>query len=99
MGEEKAESVGKRYRIELVCNGVPRDAGSQSAIDIKDEFGHRPWHENVQCEWDGAVLILTAENDYESDGQALMDEFSDVIAACLVEGFDGNIRLVSAREL
>jgi hypothetical protein len=50
MGEENADKADKRYRIELVCDGVPRDAGSQAATDIKDEFGHRPWHENVQCE-------------------------------------------------
>lgn len=41
MGEENADNSGKRYRIELVCEGVPSDAGGQAAIDIKDEFGHR----------------------------------------------------------
>jgi hypothetical protein len=99
MGEENTENADNRYRIELAGDGVPQDAGSQVATDIKDEFGHRPWHENVQCEWNGAVLILIAENDYDSDGRALLDEFSDAIAACIAEGFDGNIRLVSVKEL
>jgi hypothetical protein len=48
--------AGKQYRIELVCDGVLPNAGSEAAIDIKDEFGHRPWHENVRCEWNGAAL-------------------------------------------
>ncbi len=61
MGAEDDDNAGKRYRIELVCDGVPPDAGSQAAIDINDEFGHRPRHESVQCEWNGIALLLTAE--------------------------------------
>ncbi len=98
MGVE-GDDKSMRYRIELVCDGIPRDAGSQAAADIKYEFNHRPWHANVQCEWTGAALILTAENDYDSDGLALVDEFSDAIAACIAEGFAGSIRVRSIREL
>jgi hypothetical protein len=96
---ENAGKADNRYRIELVCDAVPRDAGSQAAIDIKDEFGHRPWHENVRCAWSGTALILSAENDYDSDGRALMDEFSDAVSAWIAEAFDGDIRVVSVKEL
>jgi hypothetical protein len=99
MGTESEDNAGKRYRIELVCDGVPSDAGGQAAIDIRDEVGHRPWHENVQCKWNGTALFLAAENDYDSEGRALMDEFSDAIAACIADGFDGRIRVVSVKEL
>ena len=44
-------------------------------------------------------LRLTAENDYDSDGRALMDEFLDAISACIAEGFDGDIRVASVKEL
>ena len=49
--------------------------------------------------WNGVALLLTAENDYDSDGRALMDEFSDAISACIAEGFDGDIRVASVKEL
>jgi hypothetical protein len=97
MREQSSDPAGKRYRIELICDGVPASAGSDAAIDIKEEFGYRPWHENVQCEWNGVGLLLTAENDYDSDGRALMDEFSDAISACIAEGFDGDIRVASVK--
>jgi len=90
---------GRRYRIELICDGVPASAGSAAAIGIKEEFGHRPWHENVQCVWNGAALLLTTENDYDSDVRARIDEFSDAISACIAEGFDGDIRVASVKEL
>jgi hypothetical protein len=41
--------------------------------------------------WDGSRLILQADNDFDSDGRALMDEFSDAISACLKDVDDGNI--------
>ena len=51
MREESAGPAGRRYRIELNCDGVPPSVESAAAIDIKEEFGHRPWHENVQRGW------------------------------------------------
>lgn len=80
------EGAVKRYRIALSCDGVPLAAGAQAAVDIKEEFTHRPWHENVKCEWNSTSLVLTAENDYDAQGIALMDEFSDAIAACIADG-------------
>jgi len=86
------------FRIILVCTGVPTDAGAAGARDISEEFKHRPWHKNVTCVWDGSQLILQAENDFDSNGLALIDEFSDAISACIEEGFDGNIEILSIQE-
>ena len=83
------------YRIVLACKGVPTDVGAVAARDITEEFTHRPWHKNARCEWDGTRLVLQADNDSDSNGLALMDEFSDAIAACIADGFDGGIDFVS----
>ena len=69
------------YRIVMSCCGVPAEAGCSGAVEITREFAHRPWHKNAACIWEAGRLILTAENDFDSDGQALMNEFSDAIAA------------------
>ena len=83
------------YRIVLVCKGVPRDAGVNAAHDIAKEFAQRPWQKNVMCVWDGSALTLQADSDYDENGHALRDEFSDAISACIAEAFDGDIELVS----
>ncbi len=67
------------YRVVLACAGVPTNAGAQAALDITEEFTHRPWHQNAVCRWDGHILILQAENDFDPNGVAPMDEFSDAI--------------------
>jgi hypothetical protein len=85
----------KMYRIVLVCEGVPENAGNAAARDIMEEFTHRPWHTNVTCAWDGSRLILQADNDFDSRGLALRDEFSDAISACIAEGFDGELKVLS----
>jgi hypothetical protein len=87
------------YRVVLECSGVPPDAGLAGATHITEAFVHRPWHQNVRCSWDGTHLILTAENDFDADGLALTDEFSDEISACISGGFDGNLRVVSIMEV
>jgi len=79
----------------LACRGVPPNLGREAAHDISEEFTHRPWHKNVRCEWDGFRLVLQAENDFDSNGLALRDEFSDAISACVTDGFDGRIEVVS----
>lgn len=84
-----------RYRIVLACHGVPAESGPQAAADIAEEFTHRPWHENVQCTYEDSCLLLTAENDYDAQGLALMDEFSDAISACTTADFGYGLRLVS----
>ena len=66
-----------------------------AAHDIAKEFVQRPWQKNVTCVWDGTALTLQAENDYDENGHALMDEFSDDISACISEAFDGDIEVLS----
>ena len=84
------------YRVVLACEGVPVEQGAGAAADIQNEFRrHRTWHHNVTCIWDGRLLVLTAENDYDPQGLALLDEFSDTISAYISGGFDGGIRVVS----
>jgi hypothetical protein len=91
--------LAKIYRIILVCTHVPAHAGAAAAQDITEKFTHRPWHKNVTCIWDGSQLILQADNDFDSDGLALLDEFSDAISACIKDGFDGDLNIVSIRDL
>ena len=69
--------------------------GPQAAIDVAEEFTHRPHHEDVRCTWSGVALVLTATNDFDTTGEALADEFSDAVAAN-VSG-DYSIRIVSVQ--
>ncbi len=88
------------YRAILVCDGVPKAAGPEVAIDIEKEFfEHRTWHSNVTCVWDGLRLTLTAENDHDPKGLALLDEFSDCLSAYIVGGFDGDMKIQSIDEV
>jgi hypothetical protein len=83
-------------RILLSCSGVPAAAGPQAAKDITAEFAeHRPWYKRVQCTWDGSRLLLQADNENDTDGIALIDEFSDCLSAYITELFDGDIRVES----
>jgi hypothetical protein len=83
------------FRIVLACKDVPTHAGATAAHEIAKEFMLRPWHQNVSCEWDGSRLILQADNDFDENGLALLDEFSDAISACMSEPFDGEIEVLS----
>ena len=84
------------YRITVACYGIPASAGEIAASEIAAEFTeHRSWHSNVKCNWNGGRLELAAENDFDSNGLALLDEFSDAIAACISEPFDGEIKVES----
>ena len=85
------------YRIVLACTGVPADVGEVAAGHVTGEFTHRPWHRNVRCEWDGSQLTLHADNDFDSKGFALRDEFSDAISGCVSNRFDGDIEIISVR--
>jgi hypothetical protein len=87
------------YQVTLACSGVPANVGAKAALDITEEFAHRGWHQNACCKWDGSKLILQADNDFDSNGLALVDEFSDAIAACIVHEFDGDIHVVSVKSL
>jgi hypothetical protein len=87
------------YKIILACYGVPASTGKIGAQDITEEFTHRPWHQNVICEWDGSRILLQAENDFDNDGLATLDEFSDAVCACISIDFDVKIEILSATEI
>jgi len=94
------QTLNMIYRAVLVCDGVPKGAGSEAAIDIAKEFAeHRKWHANVTCAWDGSRLTLTAENDHDPKGLALLDEFSDCLSAYMAGRFDGNLKVKSIDEV
>ena len=71
------------YHAILTCRGLTDSEAANAPADIVEEFGHRPWHQKVTCRWDGLLLWLEAVNDYDPDGQALLDEFGDAVIACV----------------
>jgi hypothetical protein len=83
------------YKVILACKGVPPELGVAAATDISEEFTHRQWHQNVRCEWDQTRLLLHADNDWDADAKALLDEFSDAISACIPGTFGYSIEVVS----
>jgi hypothetical protein len=87
------------HRIAMTCSGVPPEIGPQAAEDIAAGFRERPWHQNVSCTWDGSQLRIQADNDYDPEGKALGDEFSDEICANTPASFDFEIKLESAQQL
>ncbi len=88
------------FRVTLACEGVPASAGESAACDIQREFAkYRQHHKNVVCTFTNGELVLTAENDFDPDGLALTDEFSDCISAYVTEPFDGTIRLINATSI
>jgi len=60
---------------------------------------NRTWHQNAVWTWDGASLHLSVENDFDKNGLATSDEFSDEITACVRDGFDGELVIVSVETL
>jgi len=83
----------------MVCSGVPPEVGQQAAQDIATGFRERPWHRNVICTWDGSELRLQVDNDYDPEGKALGDEFSDEICANTSASFNFGIKLESTQHL
>lgn len=87
------------FRVRVICKGLTQDEGASVPADILEEFTHRPWHTNVRSEWDGEVLWLEAENDYDADGMALLDEFSDAVVACVSAKGTISFAVQSVREV
>jgi len=79
------------FRTRVSCRGLSRDVGERAPAGILEEFTYRSWHRNVRSEWDGTALWLEAENDYDANGMALLDEFWDAVIACVKVA--GTIRL------
>lgn len=84
------------FHVVLECQN--RQGSAADAANIAEEFSHRPWHKNVACTWDGRTLRLEADNDYDLDGLALLDELSDVITAVVEEAEYADLRVVSVRQ-
>ena len=71
------------FEIVVSCKGISERAALASLDDLVQEFAERPWQSVVTCQWNDDRIILRARNDYDSTGQALLDEFSDAICACV----------------
>ena len=69
------------FRVSVSCEGIVQADWPDAVSDVKQEFASRRWHQIVECRWEGVRLILVADNDYDTDGEALADEFSDTVAA------------------
>ena len=88
------------YRVVLRCTGIPDSAGAEAATDIAREFEeNRPWHTVVGCRWDGTQLMLEGHNDFDADGLALLQEFSDCIAAYVPGTFGYEVSVVSVSQV
>jgi hypothetical protein len=85
------------YHAILTCSGLTDAEAGNAPADIEEEFRHRPWHHNVSCRWDGQLLWLEADNDYDEDGRALLDEFGDVVIACVSASGTIRFEIVSVR--
>jgi hypothetical protein len=79
------------YRVTLVCSGLTDNEGTAAVAGLLEEFSHRPWQANPKCEWKDGLLRLSATNDFDKDGAALLDEFGDAIHACV--NYNGKISL------
>ena len=98
--EPLLRTVKQMFRVTLVCHGLPASAGPEAARDITKEFAeHRSWHKKVRCDWDGTNLVLQAENDFDVDGKATLDEFSDSVFAYVVEPGEFRITTESVEDL
>jgi hypothetical protein len=49
--------------------------------DVREEFSSRQRHQIIDIRWLGQTLLLTVGNDYDANGEALAEEFSDTITA------------------
>ena len=45
------------------------------------------------------IVNANRANDFDRDGRAVMDEFSDVISACVPGELDGDLRVISVIEI
>ena len=69
------------FRVTVKCERITQRAWPDALEDVRTEFRDRPWHRIADVKWSGDTLLVVAENDYDSDGEALAHEFSDTVAA------------------
>jgi hypothetical protein len=87
------------FTIKLVCRGIPKELGPTAATNITEEFRYCSCYGNAICLWRGDTLQLEATSDFDSDGRALAEEFSEAISACVAEPFDGAILIEQVVQL
>jgi hypothetical protein len=88
------------YRVVLEFSGVLEEEGETAAQDIAREFAEsRQHHQNVSCVYKDRTLTLTADNDFDPEGLALLDEFSDCICAYTSNTVDGTLVIKSASRI
>ncbi len=91
------------FKITMRAGGVSPDLGPTIAHDIESEFReHRTWHKQVSCSFSNGTLTLVAVNDFDADGLALSDEFSDCIAAyMMLDGISdiGGLEVVAVEKI
>jgi hypothetical protein len=71
------------YRVILRVERVPPEIGVKAAADISANFQQRPWHSKAICCYVDGGLTFESENDFDDNGLATQDEFS--------EEFSGNV--------
>jgi hypothetical protein len=70
------------FKVTILAGGISPEFGAGAAQYIENEFRERrPWHQQVTCSFSGGTLTLVALNDFDRDGRALSDEFSDCLCA------------------
>ena len=88
------------YRIVLEFSGVLDDEGETAAQDIATHFAEfRRHHQNVSCVYKDRTLTLTADNDFDPEGLALLDEFPDCISAFTSNTVDGTLVVKSTSRI
>jgi hypothetical protein len=83
------------FRIIVSCDGITPEKWPEAMSHVREEFASRHWHRIIDIRWSGQTLLLTAENDYDVNGEALADEFSDTIAAYAPGAPGYSVRIVS----
>lgn len=91
------------FKITMRAGGISPTAGPTAAKNIQQEFhDHRTWHEQVTCRYANGTLTLTAINDFDTDGTALSDEFSDCLSSYIPLGDisdEGEFSIVSVERV
>ena len=91
------------FKITIRAGGIDPSLGPAAVGDIESEFrDNRPWHERVTCTFSNGMLTLVAFNDFDREGLALSDEFSDCLSARIPrDGIsdDGIFEVVAVEEV
>jgi hypothetical protein len=71
------------FEIVVSCSGISEQTARDSLDDLYQELAERPWYGSVTCHWEHDRVDVQARNDHDATGQALLDEFWDVVCACI----------------